>query len=281
MAGNYELIVNQYTNGATGHVDVTLTEGAPNPSIVAGFNAHGFPMQNSTLQSGWFDESSYQAQMQSEGYFFNKQVISISLKQYITLSNYLKNQMAATKNMTLSAGYGLLGNNCVDGIQNLLNMAGINGHTVDFMKPNLTSVYMYAAIQKGTYFVPAPLSPGGSIPFHSLISLTGALTGYVGTGADYVINSAFGLTGATGTQQTGVPYLPPTGVIVVTANKATHTLSIDYSQAQNISLYDNNGNVIGTSPITGQTYLPQDIANEMLNELDTISQIYDFSNGVY
>ena len=165
-----------------------------------------------------------------------------------------------------------MGNNCVGGLQSLLSMAGINLAVASYMKPNFTAVYAYALAAMASYHIPTPLLvPPEVANLHNLMPLAGSITSYVGQTGDFAANSLIGLVSSAGSNADGTPNDAATANVTLTLNQSTHTATIDYSQAQYVIIYDQNGNVVGIQGISGPAdYLAQDVVNALS---DALSQL--------
>lgn len=161
----YYLQVNQYSGGATGHVNLTFLDHGQNVGTF-GLNVDGPPNNSNPLASGVHEESTTLSNAQA-----SHTVHSITVMVDASgFTNALNHARADTNDTAEGHGheYWIDGDNCVDYVHDRLVDAGIKGVDSDpvaYMQNDGSLVYKYAALQNvyDSFFLNKLHEVGGAI----------------------------------------------------------------------------------------------------------------------
>ena len=176
--------VNQYDNGLTGHVDIAVSTNLASRTYGLNYSQ----LSNGQYTGGWFNEDNVLSSMKANGHLYYQsrfQPESNDLEN--SVMNWLNTQVRASTQVG-SPGYALSGNNCVDGVNQVLGRFDVPGPAVSYMKANTTAVYQYAMIRQFGSHIPViipsftmfPTPPFGATNVNSLLSLTGNIVTVIG-----------------------------------------------------------------------------------------------------
>jgi hypothetical protein len=265
-------VVNTYSIG-TGHVDITLySEQNGQGSVLGtyGLNVTGIPNGSGPTDGGWFEESDALANALSTGNIQYQSPPQNVLFSIVSSTNSWLASQSASNGQLGSPGYFVVGNNCVDGLSEVLAKLFVNENVSNYMKPSSLAVYAYALAISTKMTIPTPI--GGVQVQANPLQFYWNTGGQVASLIGQVIGQGLVMVGATPPPAGETEPTVTAAQITVTVSSSSHTATITYANPNDPYMYDQNGNLIGSGTDIG---LSSDIINALIADLQSLTSSID------
>ena len=269
FSGNGSIIVNTYSIAPVGHVDITFYSGPNGTGTDLGTYGLNYevPAGGSGAAGGWYKEDSFLTQQQASGGVTRSSATNANLNKINSTISYL-NQQVGEDGQFGSQGYYLLGNNCVDGVSEVLNMLGLPDNTASYMAASTLGVYLYARATATSAYIPFMQTNLQGSSITAGVRTAGQLLSWFGNTVDSVVTTALSLVTASGTDSNDMPTGVVAGQITVTVNPSNHSATVTYDDSSNVQIFDQNGNPLSGTP--EDLGFPSDLVDDMISALGSL-----------